>query len=218
MSHSREAKQRVKTARSRSHASTLWLQRQLNDPYVHRARAEGFRARSAYKLAEIDAKHGLLQRGRRVCDLGCAPGSWSQVCARRGLEVVGLDLLPVDPIAGCVFVEGDFRVAEVRARLTEALGGRADLLLSDMAADATGQRLVDRLRAEELAEEVLVFADEVLAVGGDALIKLVKGAEPAARAVALPRFERVLIVRPPATRKDSSESFLLARRKQPVAG
>ena len=214
MSRARQAKQRVKTARSRSNASTRWLQRQLNDPYVHRARAEGYRARSAFKLLEIDAKHGLLAKGRRVCDLGAAPGSWSQVCARHGLEVVGLDLLPIDAVAGCTFLEGDFRDEMVQDRLQAALGGPVDLVLSDMAADATGQRLVDRLRAEELAEAVLAFTDAVLAPGGDALVKLVRGAEPVARAAALERFAQALLVRPPATRKESSEIFLLARRRR----
>lgn len=212
MSRSKQAKQKVRTARGRPLASTRWLERQLNDPYVHRARQEGYRARSAFKLLEIDAKHGILKPGRRVCDLGAAPGSWSQVCARKGLPVVGLDLEPVEPLAGCTFLEGDFRDPEVHARLMAALGGPVDLVLSDMAAAATGQRLVDRLRSEELAELVLAFCDEVMAAGGDALVKLVKGAEPAARAAALPRFAQVLLVRPPATRKESSEIFLLARR------
>ncbi len=212
MSRARQPKQRVRTARQRSNASTRWLQRQLNDPYVHRAKTEGYRARSAYKLLEIDAKHGLLGPGRRVCDLGAAPGSWSQLCARRGLEVVGLDLLPVDPIAGCRFLVGDFRDDDVQGALLKALDGRVDLVLSDMAADATGQRIVDRLRAEELAEAVLAFTDTVLRAGGDTLIKLVRGAEPAARAAALPRFAQVQFVRPPATRKESSEIFMLGRR------
>jgi 23S rRNA (uridine2552-2'-O)-methyltransferase len=217
MTRNKQAKQKVKTARGRPLASTRWLERQLNDPYVHRARDEGFRARSAYKLLEVDAKHGLLKAARRVCDLGAAPGSWSQVCARKGLAVVGLDLVAIEPLAGCVFLEGDFRDPQVQDRLQNALGGPVDLVLSDMAASATGQRLVDRLRAEELAEGVLAFTDGVLAVGGDVLIKLVKGAEPAAREAALPRFERVLFVRPPATRKESSETFLLARGRRPAA-
>jgi 23S rRNA (uridine2552-2'-O)-methyltransferase len=217
MSRARQAKQRVRTARGRSVASTRWLERQLNDPYVHRAREEGYRARSAYKLLEIDAKHRVLRPGRKVCDLGAAPGSWAQICARRGLYVVGLDTVAVDPLAGCTFIEGDFRDEAVRNRLRAVLDGRADLVLSDMAAAATGQRLVDRLRAEELAELVLDFADEVLSEDGDALIKLVKGAEPAARAAALPRFRQVQFVRPPATRKDSSEMFLLARGHRATA-
>ncbi len=217
MSRSKQAKQKVRTARGRPLASTRWLERQLNDPYVHRARDEGYRARSAYKLLEIDAKHRLLRSGRRICDLGAAPGSWSQVCARKGLAVVGLDLAPMEPLAGCVFLEGDFREQAVQDRLEQAIGGQVDLVLSDMAAAATGQRLVDRLRAEELAEAVLAFTDVVLAPGGDVLIKLVKGAEPAARAAALPRFAQVLFVRPPATRKESSETFLLGRGRRAVA-
>ncbi|MEO1090095.1 MAG: RlmE family RNA methyltransferase [Pseudomonadota bacterium] len=217
MTRRKETKQRVRTARQRSNASTRWLERQLNDPYVHKARAEGYRARSAYKLLEIDAKHRLLREGRRAVDLGSAPGSWSQVLARKGIKTVGLDLLPVDPLAGVMFLEGDFRDDAVLQALRAALGGPVDLVLSDMAASATGQRLVDRLRGEELAELVLAFTDEVLAPGGDALIKLVKGAEPVARAAALPRFREVAFVRPPSTRKDSSELFMLAKGRKTVA-
>jgi 23S rRNA (uridine2552-2'-O)-methyltransferase len=217
MSRVKEVKQRVRTARGRTLSSTRWLERQLNDPYVHKARAEGYRARSAYKLLEIDAKHHLLRPGRRVVDLGAAPGSWSQVCARKGLEVVALDLQPMDPLAGVTMLEGDFRDAATVERLHAALQGPVDLILSDMAAFATGQRLVDRLKAEELAELVLHFTDEVLAPGGDCLIKLVKGAEPVARALALPRFRQVGFVRPPATRKDSSETFLIAKDRRPAA-
>jgi 23S rRNA (uridine2552-2'-O)-methyltransferase len=214
MTRSKEAKQRVKTARSRTLSSTLWLERQLNDPYVHRAKAEGYRARSAFKLLEIDARHHLLRPGRRGDDLGAAPGSWSQVCARQGLPVVALDLLPVDPLAGVVMLQGDFRDADTLARLDAALGGPVDLVLSDMAASATGQRLVDRLKAEEMAELVLAFTDTALAPGGDCVVKLVKGAEPVARAAALPRFRQVAFVRPPATRKDSSEVFLVAKDRK----
>ncbi|MFW5835217.1 MAG: RlmE family RNA methyltransferase, partial [Pseudomonadota bacterium] len=152
MSRAKEVKQRVRTARGRTLSSTRWLERQLNDPYVHKAKAEGYRARSAYKLLEIDAKHHLLRPGRRVVDLGAAPGSWSQVCARKGLAVVALDLQPIDPLAGVTTLEGDFRETAALERLHAALQGPVDLVLSDMAAFATGQRLVDRLKAEELAE------------------------------------------------------------------
>lgn len=216
MTRSKEVKQRVRTARGRTVSSTRWLERQLNDPYVHQARNEGYRARSAYKLLEIDAKHGLLKQGRRVVDLGAAPGSWSQVCARRGLPVVALDLEPIDPLAGVVTLQGDFRDAATVEQLHAAMDGPVDLVLSDMAALATGQRLVDRLKAEELAELVLAFTDQALAPGGDCLIKLVKGAEPAARAAALSRFRQVGFVRPPATRKESSETFLIAKDRQPA--
>jgi len=211
MSRARQAKQRVRTARGRPSGSTRWLERQLNDPYVHRAREEGYRARSAFKLVEIDSKHKILKPGRKVCDLGSAPGSWAQVCARKGLKVIGLDLERVEPLAGCTFLAGDFRDPGVQTKLRAVLDGRVDLVLSDMAASATGQRLVDRLRAEELAEAVLAFCDDMLAADGDVLIKLVKGAEPAARAAAMARFRSVQFVRPPATRKDSSEMFLLGR-------
>lgn len=204
-------KQRVKTARGRKISSTRWLERQLNDIYVHKAKKDGYRARSAYKLLEIDKKFRLLKPGRHVVDLGAAPGSWSQVCAQRGLSVVGLDLIPVETMAGALFFEGDFLDPAVQDRLASASDRRVDLVLSDMAAASTGQRLVDRLRAEALGETVLAFAGDVLAPGGDVLIKLVKGAEVPLRKVALPDFTRVDFVRPPATRKESSELFLLAR-------
>jgi 23S rRNA (uridine2552-2'-O)-methyltransferase len=211
MTGNRQLTTRVKTAKGRTTSSQRWLARQLNDPYVQRAKQEGWRARSVFKLQELDERFGLLRRGARVLDLGAAPGSWSQLAAKRGCRVLAVDLLPMAPLAGVKILEGDFLDPAVQERLREALGGPADIVLSDMAADATGQRAVDRLRAEGLAETVLDFAAEVLAPGGACVIKLVKGGE----AVVMPRanalFATAKVVRPKATRADSSEVFLVAR-------
>jgi 23S rRNA (uridine2552-2'-O)-methyltransferase len=209
---------RVRTAKGRPLGSTRWLERQLNDPYVLRARREGLRARSAYKLEEIDRQLGLLRKGARVVDLGAAPGSWSQYAARRGCRVVAVDLLPMQPIKGVENLEGDFLDPGVRARIVERLGGKAEVILSDMAAASTGTRAVDRLRAEALGEAVLDFADEALAPGGACLIKLVRGAEAALQQRARPRFRQLRLLRPKATRAESSEIFLLALDHRPGAG
>jgi 23S rRNA (uridine2552-2'-O)-methyltransferase len=207
----RQLKTRLKTARGRTASSQRWLERQLNDPYVHRARREGWRARSVFKLQELDERFGLLRRGARVVDLGAAPGSWSQYAAKRGCQVVAVDLLPAEPIAGVTLLQGDFLDPDVRAALRERLGGPADVVLSDMAAPATGQRAVDRLRAEGLAEGVLEFAAEALDRGGCAVIKLIKGGEAVLTPRALRSFDAARVVRPKATRADSSEVFLVAR-------
>ena len=213
----RPPRTRVATARGRPVASTRWLARQLNDPDVRRARDEGYRSRSAYKLLEVDQRHGLLKPGARVVDLGAAPGGWSQVAARRGCRVVALDLAEVDPVPGATVLRGDFLDGAVQARVLEALaGGGADVVLSDMAAPSTGQRAVDRLRAEALGEAALDFALRALAPGGSCLIKLVRGGEAALMPVARPRFATARLVRPPATRKESSEIYLLAQGLRPI--
>jgi 23S rRNA (uridine2552-2'-O)-methyltransferase len=214
----RQLKTRLKTARGRTLSSQRWLERQLNDPYVHRARREGWRARSVFKLQELDERFGLLRRGARVVDLGAAPGSWSQYAAKRGCQVVAVDLLAMEPVPGAILLQGDFLDPATWAALRERLGGPADVVLSDMAAPATGQRAVDRLRAEALAESVLDFAGEVLAPGGAAVVKLVKGGEVALMPRATALFESARVVRPKATRADSSEVFLVARgfRAQPA--
>lgn len=205
----------VRTAKGRPLASTRWLQRQLNDPYVARAKREGYRARSVYKLAEIDTRVRLLGPGRRVVDLGAAPGSWSQYAAQRGCRVVAVDLLPIAPIARVDVVQGDFLDPDVQSEIAARLDGPADLVLSDMAAPATGTRAVDRLRAEALGEAVLAFAGAVLAPGGACLVKLVRGAEARLQAAARPLFRSTRLLRPAATRSDSSEIFLLALDRRP---
>jgi 23S rRNA (uridine2552-2'-O)-methyltransferase len=214
MSGVRTTKQKLRTARGRSTSSQAWLNRQLNDPYVHAARAEGYRARSVFKLREVDERFRLLHPGARVLDLGAAPGSWSQYAARKGCRTVAVDLLPLEPVSGVTSIEGDFLDPAVQTRALEALGGPADVLLSDMAASATGQKTVDRLRAEALGEAVLDFAATAVRPGGHCLIKLVRGGEAALMPTALRLFRTAKVLRPRATRSDSSETYLLARERR----
>lgn len=217
MTGSRSVKTRLKTAKGRTTSSQRWLTRQLNDPFVHQARAQGWRARSVFKLQEMDERFGLLRRGARVIDLGAAPGSWSQYAVSRGAVVVAVDLIEMEPLAGVSALQGDFLDPAVQVRLRELLGGPADLVLSDMAAAATGQRTVDRLRAEGLGEAVLAFAAEATAPGGACVLKLVKGAEAALMPHATEAFAGARIVRPKATRSESSEVYLVARGRRPQA-
>lgn len=205
----RTSKVRVLGRKNRSESSTRWLRRQQNDLYVQRAQAEGYRSRSAYKLSEIDDKHGLIKRGARVVDLGCAPGGWLQVATQRGARVVGMDLLLVEPVADAVILQGDFMTEAGYRALNEALGGRADVLLSDIAANATGQKLVDRLKMAAIGEAVLAACPELLKPGGATLIKLVRGVEQELSQQAKTMFAQTRLVRPDATRKESSEIYLL---------
>ena len=211
MSADRPLKTRVLTARGRSTSSQQWLRRQLNDPFVHQARQQGWRARSVFKLKELDERFELLRRGARVIDLGAAPGSWTQYAVKRGCRVVAVDLLPVQAVAGAILIEGDFLDPAVQQQVREQLGGPADIVLSDMAAPATGRRAVDRLRAEGLGESVLEFAGEALVTGGACVVKLIKGSEAALMPRAMALFATARIVRPKATRAESSEVYLLAR-------
>lgn len=208
---------RVKTAKKRTPSSARWLERQLNDPYVTRAKREGYRSRAAYKLIEIDEKYPILKAGQRVVDLGAAPGGWSQVAAKkvgsvggRG-RVVGIDLLPVEPLAGVDFIEMDFLDDEAPARLMELLGGPADVVLSDMAANATGHRKTDHLRIMLLAETAAEFARQVLAPGGAFLAKVFQGGSEGTLLNDLKRdFAVVRHVKPAASRADSVELYVLA--------
>ncbi|MBV8851199.1 MAG: RlmE family RNA methyltransferase [Methylobacteriaceae bacterium] len=213
----RSLKTRVKTARKRSLSSTLWLERQLNDPYVARARHEGLRSRAAFKLIEIDDKYQLLKSGQRIVDLGAAPGGWSQVAAKRiGAangkgHVAGIDLLDIDPIAGVDFAVMDFNAADAPARLKRMLGGPADGVLSDMAANATGHRKTDHLRIVALAELAAEFAREVLSPGGFFLAKVLQGGTEGELLAGLKRdFAKVHHVKPAASRADSAELYVLA--------
>lgn len=212
----RTEKTRLKRSRTRRASSTRWLQRQLNDPFVQAAQRAGWRARSVFKLEEIDTRFGLITKGETVLDLGAAPGSWSQYAAAKGATVLALDLLPIDPIAGVEIIQGDFLDPLIQARLLERLGGKVRTVLSDIAPDATGRRLVDRLRAEAVGETVIDFATAVLAEGGQVLIKLVKGAETSVQDRARPHFARLRLIRPKATRSDSSETYLLASGFRPA--
>jgi 23S rRNA (uridine2552-2'-O)-methyltransferase len=212
----RQLKVRVKTGKGRSLSSKLWLERQLNDPYVARAKREGFRGRAAFKLIEIDDRNHLFKKGARVVDLGAAPGGWSQVAAKRvgaGGKIVGIDLLDMPPIAGVDFVRLDFLDPSAPERLKAMLGGSADVVLSDMAANATGHRRTDHLKIMALAEAAAEFAREVLAPGGAFLCKVLQGGTEATLLASLKRdFASVKHVKPAASRTDSAELYLLATR------
>jgi 23S rRNA (uridine2552-2'-O)-methyltransferase len=213
----RDLKVRLRTGKGRSLASRLWLERQLNDPYVARAKREGLRSRAAYKLIEMDDKHRLLKPGARVVDLGAAPGGWSQIAAERvGADsgrgrVVAIDLLEMQPLAGVDVLHLDFLDAEAPDRLKEKLGGPADVVLSDMAANATGHRKTDHLKIMALAEAAAMFACEVLRPGGTFLCKVLQGGTEGALLADLKRdFATLKHVKPAASRADSAELYVLA--------
>ena len=206
---------RLKGEKRRTPSSRAWLERQISDPYVARAKREGFRSRAAYKLAEIDDKYRLLRPGARVVDLGAAPGGWSEIAARRiGARgrVIAIDILEMKPVAGVEFLQLDFLDETAPGRLKAMLDGKADVVLSDMAANATGHRQTDHLRIMALAEAAAHFAREVLSEGGSFLCKVLQGGTEAALLAALKRdFASVKHVKPPASRSDSAELYLLAR-------
>jgi 23S rRNA (uridine2552-2'-O)-methyltransferase len=206
---------RLKPDKRRTPSSRVWLERQINDPYVARAKREGFRSRAAYKLAEIDDRFHLLKSGARVVDLGAAPGGWSEVAARRvgqSGRVVALDILDMKALAGVEFLQLDFLDDSAPARLRAMLGGKADVVLSDMAANATGHRQTDHLRIMAIAEAASDFAREVLAGGGSFLCKVLQGGTEATLLAEFKRdFATVKHVKPPASRTDSAELYLLAR-------
>ena len=210
----RNLKQRVKTANKRSLSSQKWLERQLNDPYVARAKREGYRSRAAFKLLEIDEKYKILKAGQRVVDLGAAPGGWSQIAAKvvgpKG-KVVGIDLLPIDPMAGVEFIELDFLDDSAPGQLIEMLGGPADVVMSDMAANTTGHKKTDHLRIIGLAEAAIYFAREILAPGGAFVAKVFQGGTENQLLADLKRdFAVVRHVKPAASRTDSAELYVLA--------
>jgi 23S rRNA (uridine2552-2'-O)-methyltransferase len=218
----RELKVRVKTAKKRSHSSTLWLERQLNDPYVARAKREGYRSRAAFKLIEIDDKFHFLKTGARVVDLGAAPGGWSQIAATRVRaqegrgRVVAIDILEMGAVPGVDFILLDFLDAAAPALLKDKLGGPADVVLSDMAANATGHRRTDHLKIMGLVEAAAEFAREVLAPGGTFLAKVLQGGTENELLAALKRdFAAVRHVKPAASRSDSSELYVVATGFRP---
>ena len=218
----RQMSVRVKTAAKRSSSSARWLQRQLNDPYVVEAQRLGYRSRAAFKLIQIDDKYRLLAPGRRVVDLGAAPGGWTQVAVARvrpqqtGGKVVAIDYLEIEPIPGATVLQADFLLPETPARLREALDGEADLVMSDMAAPATGHRQTDHLRIVALAEAAYAFAAEVLAPGGTFLAKVLQGGAERDLLTPLKRdFTTVRHVKPPASRADSAETYVLATGFRP---
>jgi 23S rRNA (uridine2552-2'-O)-methyltransferase len=216
---------RLSTAKGRKDSSTRWLERQLNDPYVKRAKAENFRSRAAYKLLELDQRFGLLKGVKSVVDLGIAPGGWSQVVRRRSPQanIVGIDLLPTDPIDGVAILQLDFMDEDAPARLQAALGGPADLVLSDMAANTVGHPQTDALRTLGLVETALDFAIQALAPGGAFVAKVFAGGADSALVAEMKRnFATVKHAKPPASRKGSVEWFVVAQgfkgRAEPSEG
>ena len=211
--------ERVKTARRRSNSSTRWLQRQLNDPYVRRAKIDGYRSRAAYKILEIDDKHNLLKPGLRIVDLGAAPGGWCQVAAARtgstdaDPRIVGIDYLEVEPLPGVTLLLKDFLDDDAPDALRAALGGHMpDLVLSDMAAPTTGHRQTDHLRTTHLFEVAALFASENLAPGGAFLSKVFRGGTENELLAGLKRdYQTVQHIKPPASRKESPELYVLAK-------
>lgn len=205
---------RVKTARGRTASSNRWLSRQLNDPYVRQAKAEGYRSRAAYKLIELDEKFGVLKSARRVVDLGVAPGGWTQVVRKKRPQaaIVGIDLLPTEAIEGATLLEMDFMADAAPAALVDALGGAADLVLSDMAANTVGHKATDHLRTMGLVEAAAWFAVENLEPGGAFVAKVFAGGTDAEILALLKKhFRTVKHAKPPASRKDSSEWYVIAQ-------
>ncbi len=218
----RDLRVRVRTARGRKLSSTLWLERQLNDPYVKRARAEGYRGRAAYKIAELDDKYRFLVPGARVVDLGCAPGGWCQVAVKRVNalgerkgkaqgRVLGIDIQEVEPIAGAEIHQLDFMEEGADDRVKAWLGGKADVVMSDMAAASSGHKQTDHLRIIALCEAAAELAFDVLDEGGTFVAKvLAGGAEGELQKRLKQRFAKVMNVKPPASRADSSEKYVVA--------
>ncbi len=221
----RGAKVRVKTAKQRSLSSARWLQRQLNDPYVAEAKRRGFRSRAAFKLLQLDERFGLLRPGGRVVDLGAAPGGWTQIAVERvgaAGKVVAIDILAMEPVAGATVLIGDFLAEDAPGRIRAALGGEADLVLSDMAAPTTGHGATDHLRIMALAETAHAYALEVLAPGGGFVAKLFQGGAERELLTALKRdFAEVKHVKPQASRAESAELYVVAlgfRGRRPAVG
>jgi len=205
---------RVRTARGRTASSTRWLERQLNDPYVRQAKAEGYRSRAAYKLVELDERFALLKAARRVVDLGVAPGGWSQVVRKRAPKaaVVGIDLLETEPLEGVTLLQLDFMADAAPGLLEAALDGPPDLVLSDMAANTVGHKQTDHLRTMGLVEAAAQFAVDTLAQGGAFVAKVLAGGTDSALLALLKRhFRTVKHAKPPASRKDSSEWYVIAQ-------
>ena len=210
----RDPGERVKTAKGRTASSNRWLARQLNDPYVKQAKAEGWRSRAAFKLIELDTRFTLLRGVKRVVDLGIAPGGWAQVVRKQApaARIVGIDLLPTEPIEGVTIFEMDFMADQAPAALTDALGGAPDLVLSDMAANTVGHKATDHLRTMGLVETATDFAVQSLAEGGAFVAKVFAGGTDTALLAILKRnFTTVKHAKPPASRKDSSEWYVIAQ-------
>ena len=206
---------RVRSARRRKPSSTEWLNRQLNDPYVAEAHRLGYRSRAAFKLLQLDERFHLLRPGMRVVDLGCAPGGWTQIAARRiGSQgrVIGIDLSPTEPVEYAILLTGDFRDRDMAECIRDALGGPADLVLSDMAAPATGHAATDHLRIVALAEDAFAFAETILRPGGAFVAKVFQGGAEGELLAALKRaFAEVRHAKPAASRAESAETYVVAK-------
>jgi len=204
-------KVKLKKSKGRTGSSQRWLERQLNDPYVREAKTKGYRSRAAFKLIELDRKFHFLKKGARVLDLGAAPGGWTQVAVARGCEVVAMDILPMEPLAGAEILELDMLAADTPERLKAALGGQAHLVLSDMAAPTTGHRATDHIRTVALLEAALDLADAVLAPGGIFVGKAFQGGATGDLLTRIKKhFREVKHVKPPASRAESVELYLVA--------
>jgi 23S rRNA (uridine2552-2'-O)-methyltransferase len=211
---SKEPSKRVKTAKGRTASQVRWLERQLNDPYVRAAKADGYRSRAAYKLIELDEKFGLLKGAARVVDLGIAPGGWAQVVRQKSpkAEIVGIDLLAVEPLEGVTIFQMDFMDDKAPAMLADALGGPPDLVISDMAANTVGHKQTDHLRTMGLVEAAAWFAVENLAPGGGFVAKVLAGGTDSDLLALLKKhFATVKHAKPPASRKGSSEWYVIAQ-------
>jgi 23S rRNA (uridine2552-2'-O)-methyltransferase len=206
---------RVRSTRRRKPSSTEWLARQLNDPYVAAARRQGYRSRAAFKLIELDQRFGLLRPGRRVVDLGCAPGGWTQVAVERvgpRGRVLGVDLAETAPLAGAILVRADLRDPEAAAAISQALGGGADVVLSDMAPRSTGHAATDHLRIVALAESAFAIAEQILEPGGMFVAKVFQGGAEGALLARLKRsFAELRHSKPPASRAESAETYVVAK-------
>jgi|TARA_R100000049_G_scaffold3978_1_gene8739 23S rRNA (uridine2552-2'-O)-methyltransferase len=215
MSRSRgDPQKRVKTARGRTASSNRWLERQLNDPYVREAKAAGYRSRAAFKLIELDEKFAILRGAERIVDLGIAPGGWSQIAQKKRPQatIVGIDLLPTEPIEGVTILEMDFMADEAPDLIMGHLGGAPDLVMSDMAANTVGHKQTDHLRTMGLVETAADFAIQTLAPGGQFLAKVLAGGTDAELLTLLKRnFKTVKHAKPPASRKGSSEWYVVAQ-------
>ena len=206
---------RVKTAGRRKPSSTEWLARQLNDPFVAEARRLGYRSRAAFKLLQLDERFRLLLPGRRIVDLGCAPGGWTQIAAQRigpHGKIVGIDLLATDPVGGATLLTGDFRDPATAEHIRAVLGGSADVVLSDMAAPTTGHAPTDHLRIVALAEDAFLFAGTILKPGGTFVAKVFQGGTEGALLLTLKReFAEVRHAKPAASRAESAETYVVAK-------
>ena len=208
---SRVLKTKVKAAHKKKASSQRWMQRHLNDPYVVEAQKKGYRSRAAFKLLQLDEKTHILKPGKLIIDLGCAPGGWTQIASLKGAKVVGIDLLPMEPIKGATIYQGDFTDPFLQKQIIDSCARKVDVILSDMAPDTTGHKQTDHLRIMALLEKVVAFAMNMLAPGGSLIMKTFQGGTEEALLKDIKRyFEKVKHVKPAASRKESNEIYLVA--------